>query len=98
MLTPDDPRGELRCAFHRPACRHLPYFSWHCCRILRPRRTVEDYDTAVATHAADFYQQSGGVVVSGEFRAATQAAAAHVQEGFHKYVEAWRETQMTGSE
>jgi hypothetical protein len=57
---------------------------------------LEPYDAAVATHAADFYQQSGGSVVSAEFRTAMQAGATHAQEGFHKYAEAWRENQMAG--
>lgn len=59
---------------------------------------LEPYDAAVATHAADFYQQSGGSVVGDEFRTATQTAASHVQDGFHKYAEAWRQTQMAAAQ
>jgi hypothetical protein len=59
---------------------------------------LEEYDVAVATHAADLYQQSGGSVVSDEFRSATQTAAPQVQQGFHGYVEAWRQTQMAGTQ
>lgn len=59
---------------------------------------LEGYDAAVAAHAADFYQQSGGSVVGDEFRAATQQAAQQVQEGFHSYVDAWRQTQTAGTQ
>ncbi len=53
---------------------------------------LESYDVAVATQAAHLYKASGKSIESEEFQVALKKASAATQEGFRRYLDAWRKT------
>ena len=60
-------------------------------------KELREYDEAVAVHVAAILSAKGQDLTGDEARSALQNAEVHVRDGFRRFQEAWRETQMAQS-
>ena len=58
--------------------------------LTRLLKSLADYDTAVAAHAADFFHKAGGSLTDAAARAALRDAVPAARDGFLEYQAAWR--------
>jgi hypothetical protein len=57
-----------------------------------------DYDEATAAQAAHLFQRSGKSLVAAESSEILKSAPEHVREGFAKYLQAWRKSELERAE